>query len=135
MHLSLEIFLLLSSGYLFSAGCNTLLPVFRHLCLRADAFIAHVDEYLFVVGRGEFLHLRSHLSTLLHGFANPGHRTALPYAPLLYDLPDEHLQWFPDERCCAPLGRDGTLLCPANAHRLEHQEGNVSNDRDRKSVV
>ena len=78
------------------------------------------------LGCGEFLHLRSHLSTLLHGFANPGHRTALPYAPLLYDLPDEHLQWFPDERCCAPLGRDGPLLCPANAHRLEYQEGNVS---------
>ena len=31
-----------------------------------------------------------------------------------------------DERCCAPLGRDGALLCPANPHRLEYQEGNVS---------
>ncbi len=102
------------------------LPVLRHLCLRTDAFAAHVDEYLFAVGRGEFLHLRSHLSALLHGFADPGHRTALPDAPLLHDLPDEHLQWFPDERCCAPLGCDGALLCPANAHRLEHQEGNAS---------
>ena len=88
-------------------------------------FLAHVDEYLFVVGRGEFLHLRSHLSALLDGFTDPGYRPALPDAPLLYDLPDKHLQWFPYGRCCAPLGRNGAVLCPADAHYLEHQEGNA----------
>lgn len=104
---------------------RTLLPVFRHLCLRTDAFIAHVDEYLFVVGRGEFLHLRSHLSALLDGFSDPVYRPAFPDAPLLHDLPDEHLQWFPYERCCAPLGRNGGVLRPADTHCLEHQEGNA----------
>jgi hypothetical protein len=59
------------------------------------------------------------------GFSDPGYRSALPDAPLLYDLPDKHLQWFPDGRCCAPLGRNGAVLCPADAHYLEHQEGNA----------
>ena len=67
----------------------------------------------------------SHLSALLDGFSDPVYRPAFPDAPLLHDLPDEHLQWFPYERCCAPLGRNGAVLRPADAHCLEHQEGNA----------
>lgn len=40
------------------------LPKLRHIRLRTDAVASHVDEYLFTLGCGQFLHLWSHLPYL-----------------------------------------------------------------------
>ena len=97
----------------------------RHLCVRPDAIAAYVDEHLFALGRGKLLHLWRHLPHFLDGCTDRGHWPAIPTAPLLHDIPNEHLQWFPHGRRRAPLGGTHPVLCLTDAHHLEHQEGHA----------
>ena len=74
----------------------------RHLRLRSDAVVAHVNEYLVaVVGALDF-HVRFGIPDCRHGRTATGHVVVVPFTPLLDDLPGDGAQWLPRHRCMVP---------------------------------
>ena len=97
----------------------------RRVRLWPDALAPNVDVDLFSLVGGQLVGMRRHLSLVRHGLSHTVDRTDVPLAPLLHDLPNEHLQRVPTRRLMVQHHGPLRLYHPPDIHGLEHKKGDA----------